>query len=415
MKKLIVLLIVLTFIVSCTPRNRRGNHTSVRDRAPLRENSSLDTVKRDDTSYNKSYDVSKRNNKVKIRTGVKPAWVDGEDANYPSSRYLIARGIARVNNDDMKTRQAAEQALRAEMSQIFHTAITASNKTIKKAKAIRKDKKLVGNEVTFESEKVIKNDTKSRYFGMIIADYWKDSDGTIYVLGTIDKTVVVPLLVEKISDLDEIIDGLVRVVKESVDPIERGKLLNKAIDKSIMREYYVKQLMIMDGKVDRTPYTVDILADMIDQNLESMKVAVIVNGPAGKEFRNVILNIGTSIGLQVDVQDEDNAKSGANETFEDFGEDITRDSNYGKDADILIKANVSFKELERGDNHKWVVGKISIILINNNTNKIYKAFNISRREGAYSVDDAKRKALINLSKKVKRKLKERLKEAITGK
>ena len=405
---------MLTLIVSC--RSRENEKTayrgSLRNRQSLRDNSSLDRSNRSNNSYNSSYDAGKRTGKISIRTGAKPAWIDGEDSNYPRSRYLIAVGYAK-HSTDAATRKSAEQATRAEMSQIFNTAIKASTKTIKRARAIRENKQLKGNVVTLESEKMIKNDTESRFFGMMLVDYWKDSDGTLYVLGVIDKTVVIPLLNDKIDDLDELINGAAEAAGNSEDPIERGKLLYKAMDKAIIREYYVQQLAIMDAKAPKTPYTVDILADMIDQNLGSMKVAVVIDGAGGREFKNVILNIGTSIGLQIDVQYKDAAAS--KQDFEDFGidEDVKK-SDYGSDADILIRGTVSYKALDRGDNHKWVIGTITLTLENKKINKIYKAFTISRREGAFSLPDAKRKASINLAKKLRKKLKKKLKKAISG-
>jgi len=360
---------------------------------------------RRDYSNSSSSRTGKTQAKAVIETGKRPAWVDGNSRNFASHTYLTAIGFS-------KNRKQAENNARMEMSQIFNTKISGVRNSINKAHAIRQNGKVKLSESEYTAETAIKNETESIFAGLQLSRYWKDDKGTIYVLATINKTKVLPPLKEKMRKLDSIIAKLVNEAKSTDDQLVRTKKLYKALDKAVLREYYNAQVGIMSsmGQTVSTEYPSETIANMLDNQLEKLNIAVSVSGEGGAIIKYTIFQVGNDLNLKLydnpEVKEVD---------FEDFGEDQnSKSANYGTNADILITGTVSFKALERGDKYKWVQGDVKLSIKNNKTGKTYNAITISEKEAKWTLEDAKRMVAKTLVKKLKKDLNKRLKKALSG-
>ncbi|MBN2693048.1 LPP20 family lipoprotein [bacterium] len=346
---------------------------------------------------------------ITIQTGVRPDWVDGRATQYPNALYVTAVGHGR-NRDD------AENDARGSMSNIFYSKVESVSQSMKSVSSIKKNGKMLSSEVNFDADQYTKVSTESVFKGMFLSEYWQDENGTIYVLATIKRSQVIPALEEAIDDLDKYIKKTVDEAKASEDQMSKTKKLYKAIEKATLREYYNSQLSILDfqGKTIPTEYSVNTLVDMLDSQLETLNIAVVISGEGGSNIKNIILEVGTNMDLKIYGDESVDTSAGSFESF-DEDENSSKKDSYATDADILISGDVSFKALDRGDpKYQWVEGSVNLQIKNNKTGKTYKNISISEREGRKTLPEAKRMAARSLSKKLKTELGVTLKKALSG-
>lgn len=358
-------------------------------------------------NYKRAEVTRKGDQKVVVKSGARPAWVDGNSSEFPESTYLTAVGSNKV-------RKSAENNARMEMSQIFNTEIEAVRVSVNKAHAIRKNGKVKLSETDYTADTAIKNSTESIFAGLELSRYWKTKKGVTYVLATINKTKVLPPLKEKIRKIDDIIEKLVQEAQATNDKLIRTKKLYTALDKAVLREYYNAQVAIMSsrGQTVATNHSVDSIIHLIDNQLEKLSIAVAISGAGGSTMKYVIYQVGGDLKVKI----SDSSKTLEKPDFEDFGEDPNVNKpNYGSDADILITGSISFEALDRGDKYKWVKANLNLSLKNQKTNENYNAIVISDKVNKWTLQDAKRTVAKRIAKELRKKLKKTLKKVLGGK
>jgi hypothetical protein len=342
-----------------------------------------------------------QSNNNTIKSGSRPDWVDNNSIKYNKQTYLTAIGFA-------KSRKQAEENARMEMSQIFNTKIEGIRESRKHAHAVRKDNKVKLSEMDFTSDTYIKNETNSIFAGLKLSEYWKDKDGTIYVLATMNKPAVLPPLTEKINKIDAVIEKMVEEANSSSNKMLKIAKLKASIEKSVLREYYNAQVAIIsNGQTIKTKNDTDSLLYLLSVQLQNMNIVLSISGEGNKTVKSATIKALSDLGLK--VKGENKVKDDGFEDFNDFGEDSSaKKSNISPDTDLVIEGTVAFKELDRGDNFKWVNGDITLTVKDNKTGDLINSIIVHKRLKRATLQDARRvvgvKIVTELMNKIKKEL-----------
>ncbi len=324
--------------------------------------------------------------KVRERSGKKPAWIDGEDANFPYNTYLCGVGFA-------KDRTGAENGAYAALARIFIANVSSMSKDFMGAYSATGAQSL---EVQ-SSETLTKVSTAKIFSGVQLMEVWA-GEGYVYGLACLDRAKAANILGEQIAALDEEA-GRHLERAGGADKAAKVGYLAKAMDAILTREAHNTELRIVnvDGSGIAGPYSHADVAAAFEAAVEALKVGVRIEGPYEDEFNAYFVSTLTKRGWKIS--------------------DLSAGGDEDQDVLVLVKIRMddSGKGTKSAQNIQFATAVIVVEVKNVQGGKIITAFEESKSRGHRNLQEAERSAVKELSKIITNKIGKGIDDAMKGK
>lgn len=229
------------------------------------------------------------------RSASQPGWLDGSSPEFPPSQYLLGIGQG-------ETRALAAERAYAAVAKIFKAEITAQAKdwesylVIETRGKATAERRLILDHVTrVSTDKVLEN--------VRILDTWFDRrNGQHYVLAGMNRAQAESALLERIAELDRMIDVEVTEARGTRDKLTRVRNLKRAAKNLVLRESYNADLRVIraSGQGHPPAYRVAELTAELEQFLATNLVVVVeVTGDQAEPVQRALIEGLIREGLSV--------------------------------------------------------------------------------------------------------------------
>lgn len=317
---------------------------------------------------------------AKTRSGAKPAWVDGVDPAFPRQRWLCAVGYG-------PERSASENAGFGALSRVFAARVQSVSRDFMGAY-----QKTGAQSIEVQStESLTEVVTSSLLSGVQILEVWNDG-ATHYALACMERGPAAKVLTARIAEADtkaaKYLDS-----SASLDKASRLRALAKALDTMREREVLNGELRIVDANgigVRASRSHVDVAA-AFEAAIEALKVGVVATGPYNGDFRGALIE-----GL---------AKRG-----------FKTSDGESADMDVLVTATIRIEDAGKGTGRmegiRFARGVIRVEIKNVAKNEILGSIDESRKDGSRNREEAERRVVRALAKKLSNKIGAKIEKAM---
>ena len=226
---------------------------------------------------------------------IKPDWVEGTSAAYPSEHYLVGVGQA-------ESRAVAEDRAYAAVARIFKAEVSAHAKDWESYMVIEQhgqssaERRLTLDNLTrVSTDKVLEN--------VNIVDRWIDvQKGLYYALAVMHRLQAETSFMERITDLDRSIRDDIEEAHLPSDKLGKVRALRRAARNLVLRETYNADLRVIrpSGQGTAAPYRVSELTHELEQFLAAnLVLAVTVVGDQTEPAQRALTEGLLKQGLQV--------------------------------------------------------------------------------------------------------------------
>jgi hypothetical protein len=221
--------------------------------------------------------------------------------------------------------------------------------------------------------------TAKIFSGVTIPEVW-EGGGQVYAIACLDRAKAAAALRETIGTKD---GEAGKYIEKAMAADKAGKVreLSKALGTIVEREVLNGELRIVDYDGVGVPSVyshIDVSA-AFEAAVEALKVGVFAEGPYDGDFRTAIIEGLSKRGFKVTDGEADGM-------------------------DVLIKAVIRIEDGGKGSGPAaslhFARGVIQVEVKNASTSKVLGAFNESRKEGHRNLEEAERKAVRELAKKL---------------
>ncbi|HXF93290.1 MAG TPA: LPP20 family lipoprotein [Nitrospiraceae bacterium] len=229
------------------------------------------------------------------RSTSQPGWLDGSSPEFPPSQYLLGIGQG-------ETRALAAERAYAAVAKIFKAEITAQAKdwesylVIETRGKATSERRLTLDHVTrVSTDKVLEN-------VRILATWFDRRNGQHYVLAGMNRAQAESALLERIAELDRMIDAEVTEARGTRDKLTRVRNLKRAAKNLVLRESYNADLRVIRASGQGYPpaYRVAELTAELEQFLATnLAVAVEVTGDQAEPIQRALIEGLIREGLSV--------------------------------------------------------------------------------------------------------------------
>lgn len=326
---------------------------------------------------------------AKVRKNKKrPDWVDGQSSAYPNSQYLCGVGIG---ND----RASAENGSYNAIAKVFEAKITGITQSYQSSlQRTGEDSK---EEVAINQ--VIKVSTSRTLRGVQVREYFQEKKGQTYVLSCLERAPLATELRAEISNLDNKAKENLEHARES-DKLGKIKQLDQCLSTLLERSIRNSELRIIDA--DGIGVAPNLDFNDIEEDLEKAK----------EKFNIIIAMEGEdSVSLESSIIESLN-----NQDFQILSSTAAAERG-GADfkADMVVRANLRLEDAGMGGpNGQYYMrrGVITVTLENGETGKSVVSFEVSDKQGMASGDEAERRVIRELKKKLAKELEKKLRTYI---
>ncbi len=307
----------------------------------------------------------------------KPAWIDGASEQYPSSQYLLGLGQA-----DSRT-VAAERGYAA-VAKIFKAEISAQARdwesylVLENRGKASTERRLTLDQVTrVSTDKVLEN--------VGILDTWFDRrTGQHYALAGMNRAQSEAALLERIAELDRMVETEIRESRETQDKLTRVRNIKRAAKNLVLREAYNADLRVIrsSGQGVVPTYRVAELTAELEQFLaKNLAIGVQVTGEQAETVRRSVMEGLIREGLPVTgrLVGAESAPSG---------------EDSGLAPELLVKGTVRLWNVDiRDPQFKYARWCSDFVIVEIGTQRVVGAVSKAGREGHLSEREAKAKAM----------------------
>ena len=306
----------------------------------------------------------------KAASGERPAWLDGDSAEYPSSFYLTGVGCG-------ADPQTAGNRARAEIARIFHSDIDSRTRTYQQYlkttsgdKSNTKESFDIGDDTKVSTHKVLS--------GVRIAQTYHETgkEPCFYALAVLDRSRSEEILINKINKYDQEIQGLVINARQENDKLVKIKRLKGAAGKCALREAGNAELQIISPTGKGIPSKVncsEIQNELAAILMRDFLIAVKVRGNRADDVKEALVEGLNQEGFSVcDNPDR---------------------------ANVIVKVDVSIKPIDR-ETPRWknVKWKVFANLTDRLTGARFGSVGKSGREGHITLPQAEDRAVQTIRK-----------------
>ncbi len=229
---------------------------------------------------------------------MKPDWIDGVSAAYPSGQYLLGVGQA-------ESRTVAEGHAYVAVARIFKAEISAHAKDwesyflIEQRGQSSAERRLTLENLTrVSTDKVLEN--------VRIVDRWMDREKKLhYALAGMHRPQAETAFLEKITELDRLINDDVVAAHRASEKLAKVRALRQATRNLVLRETYNADLRVIrpSGQGTASSYRVSELTRELEQFLSAnLVLAVAVTGDQVETAQRALTEGLLKAGLQVTSQ-----------------------------------------------------------------------------------------------------------------
>ncbi len=328
------------------------------------------------------------------KKGGKPAWVDGEDANYPYRKFLCGVGYG-------PQRPIAENGSYAALSKIFVSSVTSVSNDMMGAYSKTGAPTLEVQKVETLTQVV----TSKVISGVQVYELWEDK-ATTYALGCLERERAAQGLREQISEADGKVGKLLEQAASADKASKVGKL-GKALSTLVEREAFNGELRIVDanGVGIAGQYSHADIAAALEEAVSALRIGVRVEGSHTGDVSAAIKAGLTGRGWEI-------SEVGG-------GDDDDEDDDDAEPLDIEILAKVRMENAGKGElaggEVFFVRGVIQMQVRNVAKGKVIATLDESRKEGHRSLQEAERRSVRELAKKLAGTAAEKIDSAMKGK
>lgn len=319
---------------------------------------------------------------AKMRSGPQPGWVEGQDPNFPYETYLCGVGFG-------ADRTAAENAAYAGLARIFVVNVSSISKDFMGAYQQTGAKSL---EIS-SSETLTKVSTAKVFSGVRIMEVWRGDQ--FYALACLDREKASQTLRGQIHEADSVVSKHLDKAKNS-DAVSKLKELGKALDTLVQREAFNGELRIVDvnGVGMAGDYSHADVAAALEEAAVALRVGVKVEGNYDSDVRTALIEGLSKRGYQISETDSE------------------------KGLDVVVSAKVRIEDggagAGAGAGMFFARGVIQIEVKNVAQGKVIAALDDNRKEGHRSKEEAERRAVRELAKKIVSKVGAKIDDAMKG-
>lgn len=231
----------------------------------------------------------------------KPSWVDGASQRFPPSHYLVGLGQA-------ESRPTATEKAYAAVARIFKAEIRAQARDWEtymllegRGKAEHERRLTIDHVTQVSTDKVLEN--------VRILDRWVDPEAGIhYALAGMNRAQAEAAMLERIRELDGMVQTEVRASRTTQDPLVKVKNLRRAANHLVLREAYNADLRVIrqSGQGNPPRYRVaDLTGELEEFIATSLVIRVEVTGEQAEPIRRAIMEGLVREGLPVINREHD--------------------------------------------------------------------------------------------------------------
>lgn len=306
-----------------------------------------------------------------------PAWVDGTSQDYSSQHYLLGLGQA-------DAQPAAAERAYAAVAKVFKAQVNVQSRDWESFLLLENrgkpstERRLTLDQVTrVSTDKVLEN--------VRILDTWYNRrTGIHYALAGMNRAQAEAAMLERIGELDAMIETEIQEARRTTDKLARVKNLRRAIKNLVLREAYNTDLRIIrtSGKGVEAAYRVAELTAELEQFLASNLVTgVEVTGEQAEPIRRAVIEGLIREGLPVTARKLGDAGASS-------GQDAA------KSPELLARGTVRLWEADVPDRQfRYVRWCSDFVIVEVATQRVVGAVARSGKEGHLTVDEAMAKAV----------------------
>lgn len=317
--------------------------------------------------------------------GGRPAWIDGEDKRFPVKALLCAVGYG-------PKREIAESGSYAAMSKVFVVNVQSASEDFMGAYS-----KTGAPSLEVQSSATLtRTSTEKLLTAVTIPEVWQDpKDSTTYALACIDRAKNARMLGDQIADLDRKVEASIQKAQAAGDPQTKLRELARALDALMLREALNNELRIIDfdGVGISSAYAPYDVSAALESAQDEIKVGIAAEGPYADDFKNALSDAMTKAGYKIDD-----------------GVD---------DVNVLISAKIRMEDGGKGTGSaaalSFARGVVLLDVKNLQSNRTIGSFNESRKEGHRSRDEAERRVVRELGKKLATQVGKKIDDTMKGK
>jgi len=211
--------------------------------------------------------------------------------------------------------------------------------------------------------------------GIEVPEIWEDKkNNRFYAFAVLRRSPAMIRLQEKVTDLDDKINGNVKLSKKATDTLQKIRPLVKSFE--LMKERVIanQQLMVVNYagqgiEPDVSPAQLD---NMLSESLHNLRISIECEGAENVQIKNAIMESLNNGRISV--------------------------SKEGEASQILVKGLVSIKQTNKNNKTGYTFVKInaSLSLINQQDGRTFGQVEHTMRDGAMNLEDAQSKTMTKL-------------------
>ncbi len=307
--------------------------------------------------------------------GPKPDWLDGSSMEYPRERYLVGIGLG----DDQAS---AKDRSRGEIARVFSSLVTVTTDLSEAESTVKTGEKSAATFSQSVSQNV-QTASKKLLEGVDVVETWQDpATKQHYALAVLERSKGVAAVADKLAELDKQASDYKGQLDTASEKLPRVKAAMKLLTLLRAREELNAELRVLDPGGKGRPGPVDAAAvkPLAAKALAALEVRVDVTGPGSKAI-----------------------ETGAVKGLNGFGFQAAAGPAKGP-VDILVEGPVDTKPMEGGDKRwKWARSSVTLSL-KDGGDKIFLRVEASERQASADYQEAVRRSLAELSKKVAKQI-----------
>ncbi len=295
-----------------------------------------------------------------------PDWITGDPADYPSSQYLIGRGVG-------STEVEAQDRARGDLATIFEVRIQVaneSNTTVSKSGSKEQVNRLSSQQVSAKTDKVIS--------GITIANMWRDpATMDFHALAVLPRAQAAANLTEELSKLDNELRQKLQSANDAADPLLKIGALNQALQASIKREGLQAMLKVIDlsGRGVQAQTSQATVQQLIDDAVKQVKIAPeVADDDGAKEFASLLRGGLATAGFL---------------------------ASKSAEADLVLEGRLNLTDIGRRDDWNWMRATVQVNLVEKSSRRVRGSQTWAVKASAQDAKTARLRVLNEVDKALK--------------
>jgi hypothetical protein len=306
------------------------------------------------------------------RAGSKPDWVEGPSAKYPRALYVVGVGLG----DD---RDSARDRARGEIARIFSSLVTVDTSLSETETNLKGTDGQSSNFSQTVSQNV-RTASKKMLEGVEVVEEWKDeASKQHYALAVLERAKGRSALQERLADFDAQAQRWKAAMDAATEKLPRVKAAMKLLALLKARAEVNSELRVLDpeGKGQAGPLDEAALRPLAAKAVADLDVFVDASGSGAEAMETALVKSLNALGFEATAGSAPAA------------------------TDILVESKVETKPVESADPRwKFARAAVTVSLKDSRTGKIFLRFDASDRQASADYNEAVRRALASLGRKV---------------